>query len=441
VKVLYLADNSDLPNWGCRATSMSLRQLIAGAGHEIVGTVTGHMIESQYPTSEVIGDAVWAMVSRTFNRDRIRRLPLAAPVLDWLGRRNALSHDLKANIETLKRARAWDPATRGLFEQMEACEAVVVNGEGDLIFATPARPRLLYTLAVCELALSMGKSLYYLNAMASECPTSGINAETLAVASDVLGRASAFTVRDPASLAFVKTNMPGVATAMFPDAVFSWSRLLSPPDGPTRYDRAQVAPYFERTGHTMPAVMEQPYAAIGGGSRAAREPARAIEAYLGLVAAMKAVGLPLLLAPGCGGDLFLEEVSRRTGVPMLPLETPIFAVGAMLANARVFVSGRWHPSIMASLGGTPCVFMGSNSHKTLTIQTMLENPDPREFAACPSAEEAVVIAARAKALVEAGEAERARLLAVTRKLSDHTRKLAAVIASRPVRSRRPVAAE
>ncbi len=440
MKVLYLADNSDLPNWGCRATSMSLRQLIAGAGHEIVGTVTGHMIESQYPTSEVIGDAAWAKVSRTFNRDKVRRLPLAAPVLDRLGKRNALTHDLKANIETLKRARAWDPATRGLFAALEACEAVVVNGEGDLIFATPARPRLLYTLAVCELALSMGKSLYYLNAMASECPTTGLNPETLAVAADLLGRANAFTVRDPASLAFVKANMPGVAATMFPDAVFSWSRLLSPPDGPVRYDRGLVAPYFERTGQAMPSVMDQPYAVLGGGSRAARDWPRAVEAYLGLVAAMKSLGLPLLLAPGCGGDLFLEEVSRRTGVPMLPLETPIFAVGATLANARVFVSGRWHPSILASLGGTPCVFMGSNSHKTLTIQTMLENADPREFDPCPSSEEAGVIAARARALVEAGDAERARILAVTRKLSGQTQKLAAVIGTTPARPGRRVAA-
>ncbi len=420
MKLLYLADNSDLANWGCRATSLSLRQLLAGAGHEIIGTVTGTMIESLYPVSNLLSDGLWARFSRAFNRDKVRRLPLAAPILDLLGRRNGLSHDLSDNIATLKRARAWDPATRRLFEAIDACEAVVVNGEGDLIFATPARSRLLYTLTVCEMALRLGKPLYYLNAMASECPTSGLNRETLALAAGVLGRAAAFKVRDPVSLAFVRDNMPGVAVSACPDAVFGWSRLLAPAGAPIPYDRSVVAPFFERRARDLPTAVDGPYVLVGGGSRAARHWPAAIEAYVRLVEGMKSLGLPILLAPGCNGDLFLADVSARTGTPMIPIETPALAAGALLANARVFVSGRWHPSIMASAGGTPCVFMGSNSHKTLTIQTMLETPDPVEFNPCPSAEDVTKIVALAAALVAAGDTERARILTVARRLGEQT---------------------
>ncbi len=420
MKLLYLADNSDLSNWGCRATSLSLRQLLAGAGHEIIGTVTGAMIEATYPVGKLAPDGLWAKLSRALNRDKVRKLPLAGAVFDALGRRNGLSHDLSDNIETLKRARRWDPATNGLFDALEACEGVVVNGEGDLIFASPARSRLLYTLTVCEMALRAGKPLYYLNAMASECPTTGLNRETLALAASVLGRAAAFTVRDPVSLDFVRDNMPGVAAKMYPDAVFGWSRFLAPAAGPVAYDRAAVAPFFERGAIDMPAVLDQPYAVLGGGSRAARDWPAAVEAYVRLVDALSVLNLPVLLAPGCSGDLFLREVSTRTSAPMIPLETPALAAGAILANARVFVSGRWHPSIMATLGGTPCVFMGSNSHKTLTIQTMLESPDPLEFSPCPTMEEAKTIAARAGALVSLGDAERARIIAVTRQLGAET---------------------
>lgn len=436
-RVLYLADNSDLPNWGCRATSLSLRQLLTAAGHEIVGTVTGSMIESLYPTSDVVGDRIWGPFSRRMNRNRVRKLPLAGPILDRLGRRNALGHDLSANIETLERARAWDAPTRDLFAAMEACEAVVVNGEGDLIFTSPARSRLLYTLTVCEMALRRGKPLHYLNAMASECPTTGLNGETLALATDVMRRATAFTVRDPVSLAFVTDNMPGVEAAMFPDAVFSWSRLLAPADQPIAYDRSVLAPYFERGDH-LPAVFDRPYVLVGGGSRAARDWPAATESYVHLVKALGVIGLPVVLAPCCSGDLFLREVSARTGAPMIPVELPALAAGAVLANARVFVSGRWHPSILATLGGTPCVFMGSNSHKTLTIQSMLENPDPVEFSPCPSVAECGQIAARAEALVAAGDSERARILAVTRRLAGETR---GMIQSVGQAARRRIAAE
>ena len=432
MKLLYLADNSDLPNWGCRATSQALRELIS-EGHTIVGTVTGTMIESQYPVSNLIGDTVWAPLSRTFNRDRVRALPLAAPVLDAIGRRNALSHDLDANIETLKRARAYDPRIRAMFEALDAAEGVVVNGEGDLIFATPARARLLFTLTVCEMALRAGKPLYYLNAMASECPTTGVNRETIALAASVLTRAAAFTVRDPVSLAFVEAQMPLVSARMFPDAVFSWSGKVSPP-ATGAHDFDSIARAFAADGVTPPEVLTSPYLVLGGGSRAAKNPVLATERYIALAGALKALGLPIVLAPGCGGDLFLRGVAKATGLPMLLLETPIASVAAALAGARVMVSGRWHPSILASLGGTPTVFLGSNSHKTLTIQSMLEQPDPREFDPTPSDAEIAAIVERTRGLLAQGAAERARILEVVGRLSAEARKSVSMIVPPPAKA-------
>lgn len=432
MKLLYLADNSDLLNWGCRATSLALRELILER-NEIVGTVGGSTIEAQFPVSDLVGDAVWGRFSRAFNRERVRALPLAAPVLDAIGRRNALSHDLAANIATLNRARAYDSKIRDLFEALEAADGVVVNGEGDLIFATPARNRLLFTLTVCEMALRAGKPLYYLNAMVSECPTTGVNRETLALAAGILERAAAFTVRDPVSLTFAQTEMPTVNARMFPDAVFSWSGKLSPEE-PRPHDFAAIARVFEADRVPVPDLLKSPYLVLGGGSRAARNWPLAIERYVALHGALKSLGLPIILAPGCGGDLFLRAVSKATGAPMLPLETPINSVAAVLSNARVMVSGRWHPSILASLGGVPTVFMGSNSHKTLTIQSMLEQTDPREFDPTPSDAEIADIVARARGLLDKGDAERARILEVVGRLSAGARKSVGLITPPPARA-------
>jgi polysaccharide pyruvyl transferase WcaK-like protein len=418
VKLLYLADNSDLMNWGCQATSRSLRELI-GQQNEIVGTVGGSMIEATYPVSDVVSDRYWGPFSRTFNRSLVRR----SGVLNLIGKRNALSHDLGANIATLKRARAYDPRIRAMFEALEAADGIVVNGEGDLIFQTPVRDRLLFTLTVCELGLRAGKPLYYLNAMVSACPTSGVNRETLALAAGVLARASSFTVRDPVSLAFVQAEMPGVSATMFPDAVFSWAGRTT-----------DLADAFARTGAPMPAILKSPYLVLAGGSRAAHNKPLATERYVSLVDALSRLGLPILLAPGCDGDLFLKTVSKLTGAPMLPLETPIEAVAATLANARVMVSGRWHPSIMASLGGVPTVFMGSNSHKTLTIQTMLEQAEPVEFHPTPDDDQIAAIVERTRGLLALGEAERTRILEVTRRLGFEARKSVATIVPPPAKA-------
>lgn len=95
----------------------------------------------------------------------------------------------------------------------------------------------------------------------------------------------------------------------------------------------------------------------------------------------------IFLIQVCEGDTFLKEVSKKTSVPLISMETPIIAAAKILANAQAYVSGRYHPAIMASLGGTPCVFMGSNSHKTWSLQALLEYDKIMEYDSVPSAEE------------------------------------------------------
>jgi hypothetical protein len=52
---------------------------------------------------------------------------------------------------------------------------------------------------------------------------------------------------------------------------------------------------------------------------------------------------------------------------------------------------------MASLGGTPCAFMGSNSHKILALQQMLGYPDAREHSPWPGVRERAAMVAEVAA--------------------------------------------
>jgi polysaccharide pyruvyl transferase WcaK-like protein len=114
------------------------------------------------------------------------------------------------------------------------------------------------------------------------------------------------------------------------------------------------------------------------------------------------MGLPVYLTENDGRDSFLEEVAEITGAGIIPVYTSVFMAAAVLANASLFISGRYHPTIMASLGGTPCIFLSSVAHKMGSLQALLEYPEPREFSIYPSAFEIEQIYALADGYVRAG---------------------------------------
>lgn len=421
MKLLYIGDNSDGLNLGCRATSMALRQLISPYA-TFVGTVPTRIIAARWPISDRIGDTAYGLLAKLFNTNKVRAVPVAGHligrVMDVLGRRDAITHDLTANANVLERAVSYSSDARELLKWIDECDGALVNGEGDLIFGTPARQRLLFILTLCHMLLERGKRLFYLNAMASAAPGQIPNSETLRAADAVLERADAFAVRDPVSLDFVRTHLPRAAAKvrMYPDAVFAWYRYAFEEQISGGYDRERLAPFYERTGRVMPNVLRQPYLLVGGSSRSAYEPARAIRAYSALVEELKGLGMQIALLPGCTGDFFLKDVAERTATTYLQIDAPIMAQVAILGHARGFVSGRWHPSIMAALGGTPCVFMGSNSHKIIGLQRMLGYSNPHEYSPWPAAVEREAMVAEVAALLAQGAplrnqiSERARTL-------------------------------
>jgi polysaccharide pyruvyl transferase WcaK-like protein len=98
--------------------------------------------------------------------------------------------------------------------------------------------------------------------------------------------------------------------------------------------------------------------------------------------------MQIYLTPTCSGDRFLYEVSDRTGIPIVPASIPVFIGGAILANAKLFVTGRYHPSILAAFGGTPSIFLDADCHKSSSLLKLLGYPpEDATFSATPMEEE------------------------------------------------------
>ena len=80
------------------------------------------------------------------------------------------------------------------------------------------------------------------------------------------------------------------------------------------------------------------------------------------------LGYRVYLTENDSPDSFLQQ--SRQGEGMLASfrwMRPFSMCGAVLAHARLFISGRYHPSIFASLGGTPCIFLESHAHKMSSL--------------------------------------------------------------------------
>jgi polysaccharide pyruvyl transferase WcaK-like protein len=82
----------------------------------------------------------------------------------------------------------------------------------------------------------------------------------------------------------------------------------------------------------------------------------------------------VVILDGFGGSHGnINNVIRNHHTPYLNINNCSYGdIIDMLSCANLFISGRWHASIMASLSGTPFLLWGSDSHKTKSLYTIFD---------------------------------------------------------------------
>lgn len=399
MKVLYVSDNRVRGNFGCRATSTALSQLIRQK-HEIVGVITGKYTNTN--TNHLFfckwfPNWIYKAIGKHRQNKAIEKISywIVKKVSNCFsshylgGPCDYLSLDFEQSINNLKACLPANPYLEEFNLDNYDFEAMVVNGEGSFIFSTPEwRWREAMTLGMLMYwAQKKGKRVYFLNAMFSDESTSNRNYKMLEVMNDVLAKCDVVAVREEVSYNYALQYLPNVKPINIPDALFSWYPLVN--DTHIVTNGKYYIPHIAECDELYETLdFTKPYICIAGSSSGHiyDNIDKTIEVYTKLVNQLKK-HIPdhsLYLVEVCEGDAFLNEVSKNTRVPIVSIETPLIAAAKILANADVFISGRYHPAIMASLGGTPCVFMGSNSHKTSSLQKLLQYLSPFEFNAVPS---------------------------------------------------------
>ena len=362
---LLVCDNRDVPNWGCRATSLALHALL-DRRFGVSGRV-GRLEVLRKEAASALVRRAGALMGGSGLAQALRN-SLAV-------RDDYVTGDIEASARTVLRERHDNPFFESLVSRMETAGLVVVNGEGSMVFKLAERRDLRFQLLCLELARQLGKPAFYVNAMISDFPGAARNYATWEKCRDHLSRCTGVQVRDRMSFGLLEEMDVTTRISVLPDALFSTADgTLFPSFHPADMPPQMLAPYPEQPDR-LGWRFDQPYVCVSGSSyfRSRRRYAEARDFMLGVVGRIRDAGLIPVFVATCTGDAFLEPLAREAGVCFVPVETNIFVGAAILGNAAAFVSGRYHPTILATLGGTPCVFMESNSHKMASLRLWLED--------------------------------------------------------------------
>jgi polysaccharide pyruvyl transferase WcaK-like protein len=278
-----------------------------------------------------------------------------------------------------------------------------------------------------ELGIRLKKPVFLVNSMISDCPLTGRNNRTLADARRLFAQCRAVGLRDPESLEYAQTEMPETNSSLIPDSLFSWFPLYADGSSHPPSNGDFLMPHPEKDEYWGKLDFSQPYVCIGGGALAGSQPDRSAQCYGRLVDAIRHLGYRVYLTENDLPDSFLQRVAREKNVGIVPVDAPILLCGAVLAHARLFISGRYHPSIFASLGGTPCIFLGTHAHKMGSLSRVLEYDVHRQFNAFPDDSDIAEIVSTARQYLDQGEPLRARIRQVAKLRCEESTRLPAFL--------------
>jgi polysaccharide pyruvyl transferase WcaK-like protein len=389
---LFVGHGIDKENWGNRGTSLALLELISKRGN-ISGFVLSHEKNKRLTNkliSKVSGKIAWEAYSYKQLNPSSNASNFAENIFNFFsGIGEFIKETPQESADFVYKNRTNHPFLKSIVERISTADAIVINGEGDMIFTSPPRRTFRFLLVLIALSLKLGKPVYFVNSIASPSPNGTVEFKTVSQAAELLSACVAVSMRDPQSLAFVKNHMPQVHSEYVPDALFLWrSSYFDKMDGKPGV-KSHLLPFLEGTSLVDIPEINSSYVVVAGSSRIESSKSQAVESYVNLIRGIKSLGYGVIACQPGDGDEFLKDAANKAACSYVSAKTPILAAAALLAGANAFISGRYHPSILASNGGTPCIFMGSNSHKTSSLQKVLGYENIQEFNCPPKKHELV----------------------------------------------------
>lgn len=392
MNLLYFNDLRALPNFGCRTTGTALEAMLQ-KNHALIrrdGLETTYNSGWDFlsPDCYKAGGLLprnWHKFfwGRRFSHPSIYR---KARRLDarFGAMHDYICENAAQSLERFHKFKRAYPALAELESQMAQTDGVAINGEGTLILGAPTKRDALYLLFVIALAASKRKPVFLLNAMIAQDPYAAAEKAMLEQAAGLLQCCPVIACRDHESMRFAKEVLGCSSVRMVPDALFTLGAEIRGAAAAVARDSGLVVPGGSAAGF-QGLNFGEPYICVSASSSAWRTARETGAGLVRLANALKPAGLRIYFLSACAGDALLAAAAKEAGVTHIPQDIPVLAGAGIIAGAAVYITGRYHPAIMAGAGGVPTIFMGSNSHKTRSLQPLLGYAPPKEYPINPSA--------------------------------------------------------
>ena len=429
-KILLVCDNRDTRNWGSRGTSIALGQILGFRG-EITSTPHELAIK-RHPVGPLRSYISSGRHGRTISR-LIRKTRTFHALYRLIGGRDDyVMMDPARTLALFQReVKRGDTHLAALQQQFAHADRVVVNGGATLLFRRPSTRELKFQLFAVELAAFLGKPVTYVNAMAvgspkaQNTPPAAGSPKTqntpLAEADgqledyivQTLRKCEVIAMCDPLSRDIMQALGLEKAT-WYPDALFTWrtryASLLDSDMLPRTPELLEPWPETDQVYHGR-SFWSDPYICI---SSDACPPEANPQSWSGfyeklITALTEQTGMQVIVVDPEGNE-FLRPLCEQLEIPFVASKVNLFAGAGLLAGARAYVGGRYHPAIMASLGGAPCTILDSGEQMAGGLQYVLDYDEPTVYPIDQSDENISAIMEDVTGKLGAGDVLRKRLI-------------------------------
>jgi hypothetical protein len=258
-----------------------------------------------------------------------------------------------------------DEKMASLRQSIAKAKYFVVNAEGTIIFShEPKNPFQCLARYVAAKLINPKIITLHINSVCSPNMNGIVEESELQEARKFIPFINKMIFRDRLSADFAKKHL-GVDGRYIPEALFYFSVMY--PDLAIPQYGDLIQPFGASSFDYGKYDFSKPYIIVAGSSMLKSIDENA-KRYTRLVNALKEFDLKIFLFKSCAKNGYeckiFSQVSKNTGCIVIPQDVNIVQICAILGNARAMVGGRFHPAVLASIGGTPCIMTSANCHKS-----------------------------------------------------------------------------
>jgi len=250
-------------------------------------------------------------------------------------------------------------------ELFEWADIVMVNGEGTIVNGTDKEGKYslggLYTLYMTWLAKEKFKKPTCL----VNHTVDPANSDAYEIIEKLYPKLDYVCVREPLSL--VKLKEHGITNAQFiPDSLFSYTPVED------WKPSAELSKQID---------FSKPYICVGDSAGIWKNPYLptvkwdVVEVFSNLITELQKVVPQIIFVDGFNeSSKEVNKVIKKFGLGYVNLNNCSYHdLFYVFKGAEIFISGRWHNSILSCVANTPILLWGSDSHKTRALYTILDN--------------------------------------------------------------------